>query len=273
MKKTLIALVALAGVACADEIITLRYSMTGFRTDGEAPSNTAAAPGATAISKNANYVNWYNGQDISGVTTTLAKVSGAGKISITDASGIKAAGETVFSTETGFTMVFNAYTTNDWSDICSLTVGDTAYKFETNGGVGHQVKVYTPAEGGGVSEVSYVSNVMRETWYNLALTAQGGSYTFSVWDAEGNKVSSNTFTGAAGNLVDVTTISSFNAQSSGGYMNNFGLYDGVLSDAYLKELVVSEAAGKGMIQSVPEPATATLSLLALAGLASRRRRH
>ena len=134
--------------------------------------------------------------------------------------------------------------------------------------------MYTPSTGSNVDSVASISGVKKNTWYNYALTVVGDSYTLSVWDVSGTKLSSDTFTGATGNLVDVYEGARFSQHWHGGAIDNFGLYDGVLSDNNLSALVKSEAVGTGMVQSflVPEPTTATLSLLALAGLAARRRR-
>ena len=270
MKKTLITLIALAGVTAAQDSITLRYALTDWQTG--APANSATAAGTTAVTC-AGYINWTKEYgDIAASDKGVANLSGNGHFYITSDTGIKAGESMTLNTTDGFTLVFNGYATGDWADFLSIKVGDTQYKFETTNTNG--LDMYTPT-GNTVTSVVSVTGVKKNTWYNYALTVVGDSYTLSVWDVSGAKLSSGTFTGATGNLVDVYEGARFSQHwSYGAAIDNFGLYDGVLSDDNLSALVKSEAAGTGMIQSflVPEPATATLSLLALAGLAARRRR-
>lgn len=271
MKKTLITLIALAGVTAAQDSIKLRYALTDWQSGNPANSATAAA-GTTAVS-HAGYVNWtLDYGDIAASGKGVANLSGNGHFNITSETGIKAGESKTLNTTDGFTLVFNGYATANWADFLSIKVGDTQYKFETTDT--NNLAMYTPSTGNNVDTVATVSGVKKNTWYNYALTVVGDSYTLSVWDVSGTKLSSDTFTGATGNLVDVYEGARFSQHWYGGAIDNFGLYDGVLSDNNLSALVKSEAAGTGMVQSflVPEPTTATLSLLALAGLAARRRR-
>ncbi len=276
MKKTIMALLALGGIASGADNVTLRYSLTSFSSGY--PLNTAANGGTTDVDHH-GYVNWSNVEDISGTTKAVANLVGNGHFSIggTDANygGINAGGSNVLNTTDGFTLVFNGYAVDAWADFLSFTVGSTQYKFETDAANG--VWIYTPTGSEhAVDGVASVSNVSREKWYNFALTASVGGYTLSVWDENGEKLSSSTFTGATGNLNYLYEGSGFEQHWKGGHLDNIGLYDGVLTDDNLASLVRSEASGNGMIQSfavIPEPATATLSLLALAGLAARRRRR
>jgi len=273
-------LLSLVGITVGADNITLRHSLTNSSTS--TPSNTAENPGGTIISDN-KFINYSLMEAISGSDKHVAHLTGDGHFSIgsTDSSfgGMMAGGSKTLNTTDGFTLVFNGYapngTTGNWADFLSFTVGSTQYKFET--GDTTNIKIYTPSSSGGVSEMASMSGVNRETWYNFALTALGSGYTLSVWDASGTKVGSCTFTGATGNLNYLYEGSTFEQHWDGKslYLANFGVYDGVLTDDNLAALVRSEAAGTGMIQSyevIPEPATATLSLLALAGLALRRRR-
>ncbi|MGN0810948.1 MAG: PEP-CTERM sorting domain-containing protein [Akkermansia muciniphila] len=272
MKKTLIALMALAGVTAAQDSITLRYALTDWQTGN--PANSATVAGTTDVSRY-GYVNWTkNYSDIATSGKGVANLVGNGHFYITSDTGIKAGESKTLNTTDGFTLVFNGYATANWADFLSIKVGDTQYKLEAN--MTNGLEMYTPSTSteNGVATVATVTNVKKNTWYNYALTVVGDSYTLSVWDVSGTKLSSDTFTGATGNLVDVYEGARFSEHWYGGAIDNFGLYDGVLSDNNLSALVKSEAAGTGMVQSflVPEPTTATLSLLALVGLAARRRR-
>lgn len=64
------------------------------------------------------------------------------------------------------------------------------------------------------------------------------------------------------NKYDVTEI-----RYTTTYLDALTIYDGYATADQAWEL------NKGVLPTIPEPATATLSLLALAGLAARRRRH
>ena len=264
---------ALCGVAMASDSITLRYAITEW--DGS-PSNSATSPGTTSVSSD-GFVNYTTIEDIAGVEKQVGNLTGNGYFKITNEAGINAGGSDILNTSSGFTLVFNGYGIADWGDYISFNVGGTQYKFETNDGTG--VIIYTPdpipTNQNNVKAVASISTkINRNTWYNFALTAKDGNYVFSTWDAEGTLIDSSSFQGASGNLVDLYEGARFSCHYNGGQIDNVGLYDGVLTNENLAALVKSEAAGNGMIQSfaIPEPATATLSLLALCGLAARRRR-
>ncbi len=102
--------------------------------------------------------------------------------------------------------------------------------------------------------------------YTGTLTIQDGAvidlsawnYTEDTFPGEDifTGVTNLVFTDASGNILTGAT--------SGNIKINFG--DDVLVDSVLYN------AGNGAVRAVPEPTTATLSLLALAGLAARRRR-
>ena len=288
MKKTIIMLLSLAGIAAGADDVTLRYSLTQFN-DGE-PANTATDAGTTSVD-HSGYVNWRNQADIGGRTKGVAHLHGGARFSIGSASsgfgGINAGGSDVLNTTDGFTLVFNGYAPaeQNWGDFLSFTVGSTQYKFETANSSTTNVFIFQKNEsesGGSPIGKTNVSGVDRGTWYNYALTVSDktssvASYTLSVWDSNGTLIGEKrTFEGATGNLNYLREGSAFDEHWEKDHLlDNFGLYDGVLTDDDLAALVRSEAAGTGMIQSfevIPEPATATLSLLALAGLAVRRRR-
>ena len=111
-------------------------------------------------------------------------------------------------------------------------------------------------------------------WANGAIAAitltyeysKGTSGTFTLLDAEGNvlqSVGGYYNTGLRGTGLSYSTI----------------VFDDIVTDGYVFKQVVTadeaKALGKAAATAalVPEPTTATLSLLALAGLAARRRRR
>ena len=96
--------------------------------------------------------------------------------------------------------------------------------------------------------------------------SKGTSGTFTLLDTEGNV------------LQSVGGYYNTGLKSSGLSFNTI-VFDGIVTDGYVFNQVVTaeeaKALGKAAATAalVPEPTTATLSLLALAGLAARRRRR
>ena len=279
MKKTLIALMALAGSAMSQDAITLRYLLEFNNNDGSA-TNTAQSKGETPISQN-GYVNWGNPGSLMDGSTNAHPSSKAENWSITSGTGIGNGDKGVLSTDTGFTITFNGYAASgvNWKDFISFTVGNESYKFELNDG--SALNIYTATTQ--ASTAAQISNVEKGKWYNYAVSVLGDNYTFSVFDITGTLVSSSqTFKGATGNLTGVYDVSSFEPHTTSFedktkqyFTDNIAIYDGALSTKLISQLIKEQVAGKGTPQSfavVPEPTTATLSLLALAGLAARRRR-
>ena len=273
MKKTLIALIALAGSAMSQDAITLRYLLEFNNNDGSA-TNTAQSKGETPISTN-GYVNWGNPGSLMDGSTNAHPSSKTNNWYITSSTGIGNGDKGVLSTDTGFTITFNGYAASgeNWKDFISFTVGNESYKFELNAGSALNIYTATTQD----STAAQISNVEKGQWYNYAVSVLGDNYTISVFDITGTLVSSaQTFKGATGNLTGVYDVASFEAHTSGSYFtDNIAIYDGALSTELISQLTKEQVAGKGTPQSfavVPEPTTATLSLLALAGLAARRRR-
>ncbi len=273
MKKTIIALMALAGSAMSQDAITLRYLLEFNNNDGSA-TNTAQSKGETPISTN-GYVNWGNPGSLMDGSTNAHPSSKASNWYITSSTGIGNGDKGVLSTDTGFTITFNGYAASEvnWKDFISFTVGNESYKFELNDASALNIYTATTQQ----STAAQISNVEKGKWYNYAVSVLGDNYTISVFDITGTLVSSaQTFKGATGNLTGVYDVASFQNHTSDSYFtDNIAIYDGALSTELISQLTKEQVAGKGTPQSfavVPEPATATLSLLALAGLASRRRR-
>ena len=96
----------------------------------------------------------------------------------------------------------------------------------------------------------------------LFLTSQGGTATIYELASDGNLYQTSTRSDYA--TGDVATLSIGNWAISRGSVQegtmNASIFSGVLTTQQMADLI-------------PEPTTATLSLLALAGLAARRRRH
>ncbi len=121
-----------------------------------------------------------------------------------------------------------------------------------------------------------LSAIDAGTWYNVVLAVESDVWTLSVYDAEGSALYTmigydpdESYVGDLTALYVGGLVSDYD--KSGALVDNIAVFDTVLSVDEQIELSVSTLSGNG-IPTVPEPSTATLSLLALAGLCARRRR-
>ncbi len=120
-----------------------------------------------------------------------------------------------------------------------------------------------------------------DTWYNIILTVQNDAWTISIYDINGLIDTVNgelTSVDLTESVLTDLYIGGTNAGSTDNSTNNkstiqvdcLAVYDTVLTTEE-QETLANTSLSTGLI-SVPEPSTATLSLLALAGLCARRRR-
>ena len=223
MRKTLITLMALAGVAVADEALTL---------PGNDDFTWIAGSNASGIGAGASSAD---------IVQNLASAITSANIGNTDLVG-------------WFGGTGQAYGTNDYGNDISI-ISDTSFSF-----------ICRPALSGeyvalGLTKAFTASSITLTFNTNKALG-------YSLWSYDGTTATEligNTYVGTAGD-VSVT-------------------YDAALVEPSQLFVVwtanhASGNAGGGQtvtvsnigISYIPEPATATLSLLALAGLAARRRR-
>jgi len=281
MKKTLIALMALAGVAMANgNEAKLLYGMDFNKEDGGVVyENVADNPGSGLVSSaGSGYHNYVTGMDGS----KASDVRGSGYYFQINSAENSTTGLGVNTTD-GFTLTFNTNfaSADDWSSFFEINIGgqDLSFQWGANADV-TTVNVFTKEAGGAVgtgeaeSEVAKlaVDQIKKETWYNIALVAENGSLTLSAFDSTGALVSTDKVTALyTGNLNSVSGYTSYKFSRS--YIDNLAIYDRALSTQELVAVTQYEMGNQTVMQIVPEPATATLSLLALAGLAARRRRR
>lgn len=125
-------------------------------------------------------------------------------------------------------------------------------------------------------------NVAVSTAVNVILTVKDTTWTLSIYDANGDCLATTEATydysatspisdldwiAIGGTTAGSTEGSTYNKAAD--TVDNIAVFNYVLSDVEQVELSQSTLSGEGVI---PEPSTATLSLLALAGLCVRRRR-
>ena len=263
MKKTIIALMALAGVASADITDGLQWA----ESFGDGYSLTS-----TFNKNNAFHVE--NGVGIAGGNYTDSRVW-------TTNTGGK------FTNAFTFSMKLVDFDASDWQDALSLytngTVSGTNNSIQLQKNGNGELMVYTDKFTG--------SNVAGDdSNINLgSIDSLKGQVLTLVFDATG---SSNTLTAYVGGTAITDTVTFTYAEGAtastaltgfqfGAAFGNNRVSKSVTVDdiaVWNRALTAEEVAtlplkAAGSDDAVPEPATTTLSLLALCGLAARRRRR
>ena len=128
------------------------------------------------------------------------------------------------------------------------------------------------------TEVAYTTMVFNYSYsYDAVNDVHNSSYNMTMlkWDKNGNlyvdpiyRENTRKSFGISDQLT-MLTISSMNVKDIEFYTGNFSKEESIEQANRLAD----ELFGRTGNDNVPEPTTATLSLLALAGLAARRRRH
>ena len=250
MKKTLIALMALVGVASA-----------------------ASTPVTMVSPADYDYVV-YEGTNLN--LTSVTEVEGSAMISgMETASYASTAGYFISNTildngehngSPGFSKVvltLNLTDTTGTGNIFSVITGADGGIRDTYRGWGINLE----ADGALTFARVQASGAITDNKTSLGTLEAGSTYTITIV-SNGTKNNDGIVGRGTGNF----DISVFNGTTTQTYTaNGFGL-DG----SYLDKFIIGQANGVNGTLSVtamvPEPATATLSLLALAGLCARRRR-
>ena len=258
MKKTIIALMALVGVAAADTVIT----GADLTWDVSAPNKdcTTVNSGDLTYSLNTNVNGWW----VNGPTGTLTQ-------SIT--LGLNQVLEFSYSCDfsSSNSILTLALANNNGAVVMGKTYND-------------EVRLGTTTETGDAVARGYAFANTN----NSGAVANITSYT-ALKDGVGENANNVTFdvnSGTTVNTNDVTFTVAYNTTLSQ-FVGTLA-YDGYtaeinLGEAFSVDAITATFDGTGgfvghvndiqlKVTTVPEPTTATLSLLALAGLASRRRR-
>lgn len=279
MKKTLVALVALAGVASAEVKLLYGYdfntNLTGL-TDTSTLTNLGT--GTTSIG-----VTSATGSAAGSLATSSTKFGDTGNgsyitsenrmISIENANGIGA------DTTDGFALTFNfrVQGSTQWKNSAMFKIGTTAYTLQVGGGQNSMYLFQGSTVAEGAVALANVTGTDAGEWYTIVLNATSTSLTLNMYSTGETPalVDSQTYTFTPAVTGELTLFQQggtdrFDANVR---VDNFGVYNGVLSDAMAIDLIKYEKTnGTLKTKLVPEPTAATLSLLALAGLAARRRR-
>ncbi len=255
MKKTIIALMALASVASAVELTTIA---TMDELVAAAASNTATVVDNMSVTtysfSDGAYIGGITLADVNSALQDSSKyITIAAWVNMTDTTGVEA----IFgygAQQNGFKFCTNGaglqYTAKSVADKQTVSAGLTADTWTL---VGISFKGGTEAADGG----KYFAGTANSNFFtrNLGGFAVPGEadQTFAI--GSGNSGSAReTFNG------QIAGLTIFTSDSVIGGVNDVTAIMGTTAP----ELLVTP--------SVPEPTTATLSLLALAGLAARRRR-
>ncbi|MEG1937880.1 MAG: LamG-like jellyroll fold domain-containing protein [Akkermansia sp.] len=176
---------------------------------------------------------------------------------ITDANGINGLSMTEgFSI--GFHLLHNGSAT--WKDAITFNFGDTSIKMEK--GNNDSWLFYG---GGGLEGKTVFSTSVANAWDHVGFTFKGDKLQIFV---NGSLTTTFTTTLADSKITEITGGGGQKPDKNNILLDNFAVYDGELGESGFKYLTNNAMTST---LSVPEPTTATLSLLSLIALMMRRR--
>ena len=276
MKKTLITLLALAGVAAAADKVQIDFGRYDAKTEGY--YNIYVAEGYTTSNAAANYVN-----GATSATTTHSLTLGEQEITLTYQ-------HTTDQNDCGGKGLMPNLTTAEEADWKNAYNGDLPSGVQGNVSDGITAQTWN----GGTHTLTF-SNLAAGTYTLSAFGAFYGKDAFSAITVSlGDGLTANwsfqaceTGTWSTNSTAISKNTVALNSSVAGGQNAtpyNHGYYftaDGItVEEGADLSVTIAGTAGYGRtplnyvsLQMVPEPTTATLSLLALAGLAARRRRR
>ena len=246
MKKTLIALMALAGVASAalTEIATYDSLIGGMTTVGNITSSDEYDKPVYTFDNSA-YIGGTNDAVVNAITSSTGTVIFAAWVNLaTDASQYNTL---VGWGESGKGFKFGIK--DDDLFYVTKNVKETVKDFSIAKGEWTLITLqYKPSD----KNVRVLATTVEGQYYGISDNTSMNTVTteqFSIGSANGNATSSN--------------------ENFDGMISGFKVFT---ADNFVGNTEIAAAMGPAPVL-IPEPATATLSLLALAGLAARRRRR
>ncbi len=178
------------------------------------------------------------------------------------------------SATTGFSVALDIWDNKDWKSPFTMVLQGQEYMLQVNSS-GH-LKLYVPTDEQsndplGLNGKELTSTDIRQTWTHVALTFEGSSLKAYINGTLATELTMKLSDYTIGNMGKVSGANEPSAKDNLVFIDNVGIYSGVLTGDEVALLASNPSAG-GNLNAIPEPATATLSLLALAGLCARRRR-
>ena len=263
MKKTLITLLALSGMlsmsAYATETTSLKLSDATLTSSNGAEMNMDAA--GMAANKEFTLTMSINANKLMELLSTSAPTETNTWIAEIDTE--RSGGRTDYST--GLAVVY-ASSSNETD--ASLMAG---YYNDGNKLVGKNFNVTN-----GTTTTSYLSSIVSSAWgYNSTTkTSDIKAAAVTISGTVGSNFSiCLTMKKSDGSLLEYTGTTSGYSFGNTTDINSVSFNSSVVNSAYYFDSIATTANAKSLNAAlVPEPTTATLSLLALAGLAARRRR-
>ena len=266
MKKTLVAILALGGMAMATEL---------------SDATAKIAYGSKATTADITYTAGANHLYPFTLTVTLdADAFGAALIDCGENNrnyDIFSFDMTGVTNYTGMAIIYRTATATD-SDLY-FNVSQTPASSGTRGGfIGGSVAAETGDNGFTPSNDNWL-NTQVASWgegATAALTLTGGMADAGASGAPTSGLYL-TINKADGSTIQYTASKNYYKFTGLTGFDSFAINPDLVTSAYFFSENVDAATAKALnaaaIKAAPEPATATLSLLALAGLAARRRRH
>ncbi len=242
MKKTIIALLALSGIAMGKGTATTFGNNTFYE---ESVASTVTLSGYAGAS------NWCYVLDL-------------------DVNKLKS----FVSAETSDTSITLIDAQHPSRSIGIELIKDEEEGMYTQGRWQKQTWSDDAAKDTGLNDVLTVLNWEKVAGVSLAFGTgkSAANYTIAFADATGNILDTHTYIFSGLYSSTYGTSPDEGIILSTDYVDSFYVYNGEIGSSTLAT-VAENAAKAAAFAAVPEPTTATLSLLALAGLAARRRRR